>query len=103
MNRSTVYNYSLGSCRDINECLRNPCGENESCRNFEGGYECSCLKNFAKNSAGLCTQERSETLFLNLTELIKYVMLITNPTGLDGFEVKLQMKTNSLEVRFAFI
>ncbi|GBN12717.1 Fibrillin-2 [Araneus ventricosus] len=33
---------SNGFCRDIDECIENPCARNAICTNFHGGYSCEC-------------------------------------------------------------
>ena len=42
-----------GNCADVNECESNPCEQNSSCDNFDGGYTCSCDKGFSSVD-GLC-------------------------------------------------
>ena len=32
-----------GTCRDVNECLDNPCHRTAICRNSVGGYTCTCI------------------------------------------------------------
>ena len=39
-------------CRDLNECLDNPCHPTASCRNIHGSYECYCDKDSQKNYDG---------------------------------------------------
>ncbi|XP_078495955.1 IgGFc-binding protein-like [Ciona intestinalis] len=34
--------YTGSPCRDINECLSNPCDENASCTNTRGSFRCEC-------------------------------------------------------------
>lgn len=42
-----------GTCEDINECLKNPCGDNSRCRNRPGFYQCRCKKGYRRDEA-LC-------------------------------------------------
>ena len=39
-------------CRDLNECLENPCHPTATCRNIHGRYECYCDKDSQKNYDG---------------------------------------------------
>lgn len=42
-------------CVDIDECyFENPCGDNATCENNDGGYSCICDDGFVKNDAGEC-------------------------------------------------
>lgn len=42
-------------CRDIDECLQNPCGGNSVCINTAGGYDCKCQRGFFGNPFAMCS------------------------------------------------
>ena len=34
---------------DVNECLSSPCGNNATCNNTEGSFNCSCKQGFERH------------------------------------------------------
>ena len=46
-------------CEDFNECVgdrgyAHNCSSEEVCRNLIGGFECSCISGYERNTAGMC-------------------------------------------------
>ncbi|XP_046852465.1 fibulin-1-like isoform X2 [Xenia sp. Carnegie-2017] len=43
-----------GSCVDINDCDRSPCGQGAVCENLPGGFRCDCLDGYERSGSN-CT------------------------------------------------
>ena len=50
---------------DVDECIQSPCGQNATCRNFPGSYDCFCNEGFEGNGLQ-CSGIPSESAILSL-------------------------------------
>jgi hypothetical protein len=61
---------------DVNECQSSPCGNNATCNNTGGSYNCSCIQGFegdGLNCSGKIVLPFKSCIPINIPELLKKI------------------------------
>ncbi|XP_069955422.1 fibrillin-2 isoform X5 [Cherax quadricarinatus] len=56
----TLYDTLFKICIDIDECISNPCPENEICENTHGSFRCNCRTGFSREESSKKCEDQNE-------------------------------------------